>query len=568
MTEARSIPALVPLMTQGLWLAAGALLYLSFGHTEMMGSDLWWHLAAGREMLEAGSVWLADPFSYSAAGEPWRNHEWLADIVFYLWAGAFGVPALVYWKWLVVVATYLGLARVLERSCGDRGAAVLAAAAALALAAPFIDLRPHLYTLAGVVLLFHLALEREPRRLPLCLLFLVWANLHGGFVFGLMALTILVFPWQGLTLPALRAWALTVLACALTSLINPDGIVVFVQPIEYAFTDSPYRSLGEWLSPFLPGGIRAPLFVPALWVAGAAVAAHGAHAWFGHRRLPWAALALCALTVAMALTSRRFIPLFGLALALLVAPLLADVLRAPPLRRLSALLAGATLVVALLRLAPLPLAAGPAYHYLTAEYAYPEDLVDMITGNDIAGDTFAYYNWGGYLHWRTDGALRVFIDGRANTVYDDATYLAYLRVARARPGWIAVVEDSGADFFLWPLETAGGPRLLGELAATGRWQLVYAGFSGALMARRGAPLPETVTLTPGYALDLSRARDALRRRDWAEAEAAARRARDAVPWHQAACSTLASALRGQGRAEDAAAVVADCRRYFPTRYLR
>jgi hypothetical protein len=565
MTEARPFPAV---LTGALWLAAAALLYLSFGYTEMMGSDLWWHLAAGREMLAQGTVWLADPFSYSAAGEPWRNHEWLADIVFCLWAGAFGVPALVYWKWLLVVATYLGLARVLERLSGDRGAAVLAAGAALALAAPFIDLRPHLYTLAGVVLLFHLVLDRMPRRLPLCLLFLVWANLHGGFVFGLMALAILAFPWRALAPATLKAWALTLLACALTSLLNPDGIVVFVQPIEYAFTDSPYRSLGEWLSPFLPGGIRAPLFVPALWVAGAAALAHGALAWRGYRRLPLAALALCALTVAMAVTSRRFIPLFGLALALLLAPLLADVLRLAFLRRLSPLLACVTLAVAVLRLAPLPLAAGPAYHYLTAEYAYPEDLVDVITGNAIAGDTFAYYNWGGYLHWRTGGALRVFIDGRANTVYDDDTYLAYLRVARARPGWIAVVEDSGADFFLWPLESAGGPRLLAELAATGRWQLVYAGFRGALMARRGAPLPETVTLTPGFALDLSQARDALRRRDWAAAEAAARRARDAVPWHQAACSTLAAALRGQGRAADAAAVVTDCRRYFPTRYLR
>jgi hypothetical protein len=131
-----------------------------------------------------------------------------------------------------------------------------------------------------------------------------------------------------------------------------------------------------------------------------------------------------------------------------------------------------------------------------------------------------------------------------------------------------VVEDSGADFFLWPLESAGGPRLLAELASTGRWQLVYAGFRGALMARRDAPLPEKITLVPGYPLDLSRAREALRQGDWAGAEAAARSARDAVRWHQAACASLARALRGQGRTDEAAAVIAECRRYFPTRYLR
>ena len=35
------------------WLAVGAVVFLSYGYTEMAGSDLWWHLAAGREMLES-----------------------------------------------------------------------------------------------------------------------------------------------------------------------------------------------------------------------------------------------------------------------------------------------------------------------------------------------------------------------------------------------------------------------------------------------------------------------------------------------------------------------------------
>jgi hypothetical protein len=560
--------ALAARLTTLAWWAAAVVLYLSFGYTEMMGSDLWWHLAAGREMMAAGTVWLADPFSYSAAGEPWRNHEWLADLVYYGWASLFGVETLVYWKWLLVLATYLGLQQLLARRHGNRAAAVLCAAFALALAAPFIDVRPHLYTLAGIVILLHLAFEREPRRLPLCLLFLFWANLHGGFVFGLMALAILAFPWGAPALPALRRWAGTLLACTLTSLLNPDGYVVFVQPIEYAFTDSPYRTLGEWLPPFRPGGIRAPLLVPALVLAAAAALAHLALALRGRRSLPWAPLALCVLTVAMALTSRRFIPLFGLSLALLLAPLAAAVLDRRPLRRLAPLFAVATLAAGLWRQAPLPLAAAPAFHYLTAAYAYPEDLLDVVGANDLRGDTFAYYNWGGYIHWRSDGALRVFIDGRANTVFDDATYLAYLKVAFARPGWIETVESSGARFFLWPLDRARGPQLLSELAATGRWQLLYAGSRGALMVRQGGVVPARLTVAPGPARDLTLARSALGRGAFKAAERFARQAQEAVPWYQGACSLLAGALRRQGRTADALEEVAACRRHFPSRYLR
>ena len=90
-----------------LWLTAGALLFLSFGNTEMAGSDLWWHLAAGRELAETGTPWMVDRWSFTAAGGEWHNHEWLAGLIFYAWANTFGLVSLVYWKWLVIGATFL-----------------------------------------------------------------------------------------------------------------------------------------------------------------------------------------------------------------------------------------------------------------------------------------------------------------------------------------------------------------------------------------------------------------------------------------------------------------------------
>jgi len=254
-----------------LWFAAGALLYLSFGFTEMMGSDLWWHIAGGREIFEQGSLWLRDDWSYSAYGERWHNHEWGADVVFWLWTRAFGVASLVVWKWLMIVAIFALLQRVLQRLTGHAGAALLCASAAVAIAAPFLDLRPQLYTLLGVVLLLNLALEREPRLHELLPLFLLWVNLHGGFLFGLMLLGILAFPWRQLRLPALRRYVLLMLACVAVTLLNPDGILAYAYPLEYALNaDSPYRGLAEWRPPFEAGGIRSPYYKASL-IAGAAL---------------------------------------------------------------------------------------------------------------------------------------------------------------------------------------------------------------------------------------------------------------------------------------------------------
>ena len=78
-----------------LWTLAGLVLFLSFGFTEMMGSDMWWHIAAGRELFQTQTVWMADDWSFTAHGRDWLNHEWLADIIYYVWVSAFSVESLV-----------------------------------------------------------------------------------------------------------------------------------------------------------------------------------------------------------------------------------------------------------------------------------------------------------------------------------------------------------------------------------------------------------------------------------------------------------------------------------------
>ncbi len=113
-----------------LLLAAGAIFYLANGFTEMAGSDMWWHIAAGRELIQTRTLWMVDDWSFTAFGEDWLNHEWLSDIIYYAWVSLLGVESLVYWKWLVVVATFLGLQLVLVRQTGDHLAALVCSAVA------------------------------------------------------------------------------------------------------------------------------------------------------------------------------------------------------------------------------------------------------------------------------------------------------------------------------------------------------------------------------------------------------------------------------------------------------
>ncbi len=90
-----------------LWHLAAALAVLARSFTVALNTDVWFHLAAGRLIWEQRGVPAVDSWSYTAAGQRWINHEWLADLILYGWSRAFGIDALMAWQWLLLLATFL-----------------------------------------------------------------------------------------------------------------------------------------------------------------------------------------------------------------------------------------------------------------------------------------------------------------------------------------------------------------------------------------------------------------------------------------------------------------------------
>jgi len=577
-------PALLLYLAGGIW-------FWSYGFTIMRGSDLWWHLASGRWMWEHRAVPSSDPWSFTHQGKPWMHHEWLTDVIYHAWSEALGMETLVFWKWGVIIATFLLLMWTLHRLTRSPFAAFAAALFALAVAAPFLDIRPHIYSLLGFAALLRLTLgqPRAPRWLPL--LFLVWVNLHGGFFFGLMALAIYLaaaalFPsallgetaaWPKDEEEPRRRWIILGvlgLVCVAICLANPHGIEPFAYPLRYAFsTTSPYRSLGEWHPPFQPGGIQAPLFRYALGVAGLGLAGVlvSGH-WRRNKRETAAALVLSLLTVAMALKSRRFIPLFAMSSSLLVAPMLAWLLRVgadwlrdsvkrPGVVR-SVALGAATLALVggVFVLGRYPLSTR-AFLYLTAEDTFPVETIDFIRLNGIGGNTFAYYNWGGYIHLHTDGQIQVYIDGRADTIFDDVTYKRYVTALSGGPASVDVVEGSGADWVLWPKNRSRMPK---ALFRTKRWRILFEDAVSVLLQRVEATVPPNLSETPDSPYkQLRQAEKAMRSRDPATAEQHAARALEQMPHLGAACYMMAQSQAIQQKLDAAAATVERCNDIFP-----
>lgn len=571
----RPEPVVLPPAPRGaviLWTIAGFLCAWSFGYTPMMGADLWWHVASGRYIVDTGHIFnLTDPWSFTFHDKPWLHHEWLSDVVFDTWRRLLGLDSLVYWKWGVIIATFVILMNVMRRVTSSPAAAFIASVVAAACGSAFMDVRPQLYSLCGFSIVLALTLPRERPSWFLPGIFLIWANLHGGFFFGLMALGLASLPhWFRAGAAGFKRAAIIFVLCALASVLTPNGFEAFLYPIKYAFDQtSPFRGLGEWHPPFEPGGIRSEWYpyVIAL-TALSAVVVLAVPRLRRDYRISITGIGLAALTLAMSLRSRRFVSLFGISSALLVAPALSELFRVGraftaklPFPRAMPYL-GPVLAIGLgvYWLWPYP-QSSYAFHYLTSEGSFPVEVVNYVQANHIKGKVFGFYNWGGYFHLRTNGDLQVFIDGRADTIYDAQTYNEYLAVLAGYKGWQNVVEKSGAEYILWP---KGRGPMLNEMPKTGNWRLLYEDDVAQLLIRKDVPPPSPVVETPPSAWkELAVAGDLMRRRDMSAAEEHLYKSLDMMPWNASSCRLLLRVQMVRGEKDAARRTNERCDRVFP-----
>jgi hypothetical protein len=293
------------------------------------------------------------------------------------------------------------------------------------------------------------------------------------------------------------------------ALVNPFGVRALTFPFRLTLSNSVSRQfLGEWQSPLAPGGIRAPLF--PLGVALAAVAlAMLADRLRRREGLALGLAGLAALTLFMSLQSRRFIPLFALALGPLLARAWGALRERWRARRRRAragnrklhparwgyAAAALALAAGCLRLWNYPLQ--PQIFNSQVKLGWmPVESLNFIVANNLTGNVFADFEWGGYVPYRTSGRLKVFFDPRQETVYPDAIQKRYLQVLALQGDWRKIVEESGAQYVLWPPGEHDGRVLLDGLLRTGRWRQLYEDRRSVLLARTDAVTTATLRQTP------------------------------------------------------------------------
>ena len=503
----------------------------SFAFVPLRASqDEWWHLKAGKWMLEHRQIPTTDIFTYAGEGLRWHNHEWLSQMLFYLVyaggeeSGVGGLRALITMKALVVAVTFALVMWVAALRCGSWRIAALVSLVGADVARRTIYPRPPIVSYFLLALFFLVLWRWKQGRLRtrwlwcLPLVAVAWANLHGMAPLAVVAtgafaageIIDVCVQWLG----ARRRGASSALSCqfssssfrravilalltgatALAVSVNPSGPKIFV--LGRTFTADPIlqRVIAEMLptpGPFMrldesSGWSVNPLYL-SFW-ASLGVLSVLLIARRGRLAGGVDAVVLGFFTY-QAVMHVRLLPLYAVACMPVLANLFAAVC-APLTVQGKRFVAWAlpALTVALFVIYVFVVAEPPPQTFFRRnvellngkdreEADYPTPVMKFILRVGFPDRMFSEINYCGYMiWWLSPEHHKLFTDNRFD-LFGSRFYLEEATVvngvekheAKIGRGWDEILDAYGVNFIV----ISRAAPLNAKLRASGRWDEVY-----------------------------------------------------------------------------------------------
>ena len=473
---------LVPHAAEASWSRVGAiaiptafvLATFALASNVVPSADTWWHLAAGRWILQHRAIPHQDPFSFSAAGKPWIAHEYLFEILMF-WLHRWGGFAAL----TLANAVLLMMAFWLVAQCipGRRTLAYAVTLLAVCSAHPAFALRPQSVSIffgAAFLWIIHKYFQdhRARRFLLLPCLMLLWVNFHAGYLLGI-ALVVALGGGQMLDrlvhreTASPRTWSALVaagIACVAVIPLNPNGFEMLRYPFDVMRMKTTYDII-EWQPPRL----TQPAFYPFIVLAALAFFALVS----SERKYRPSQFLVYGGALFAALHSARNVPVFSL----IAVPLIVEHLRIPDWKawqKFSPTLR--TCAAALLLLLSLTLSVkytvGGVKFQVSAEHdVFPQAALTYLSQHRLPANVLNDYAFGGYMIWRLYPDYKVYIDGRAD-LYGDAFVAQYLDMYRAQYVPDAFLQNANVNTVILSPSSYLGTILKIEIPAN-RWHIAY-----------------------------------------------------------------------------------------------
>jgi len=460
---------------------------------------LGWHLRYADQMIEQGGIVYEEAFCYPALGHQVVMRAWLSDLVMRFAYGWGGLNAIALLTCLILAVTLRCIYRRLLADGAHWTLAALATYLAATGVAPGYVARPNVVSFLGVWLVadicqrYHAGKYTHKQLFWLVPILLLWANMHGGFLAGLVLIAIAwaveaalsVASWDADTKTAARQklfWLTAAgFAAGLATIANPNGIGLHLWNFSVAI--DPFiqtNTTTEWLPPnFTEAGWfkveRLILLLPLL-------------AATCRRRINFVGLAMTVVWLHFALTSRRYSTLW----VVIAVPTLCELIRnndwmQTAFERLPKVMSSDLQTTLKQTAAPVrtqfaswAFAAVALFvtPWLPALAAHNQENLPSVSLNQFLelnhGErTFHSVNWGGYLiwhGWNEPQRFQTWIDDRID-VHGIDHLKRYFTILAGEPGWQDELDATHVEMICVPPEVG----LVRELNRSANiWQQAFA----------------------------------------------------------------------------------------------
>lgn len=412
-----------------------SMIFLITGTDRVVGAmtdpDVYWHLRNAWQLLHSGHFIRTETWTFTVAGKPWLNFEWLAELPYYFAFRRLGETGL-YLVMMVLLSTIAaGIYALARMRSHDAKAAFVASFIGLLFMT--VSFGPRTLLFGWLFLVIELAILwslREGRDYTawLPLLFLVWINTHGSWLIGFVLMVVYFAcglvggEWGNLTAtrwtgPQMRKFAIVTAVSFALLFINPYGWRLVAYPLDVAYQQKlTIEYINEWYSiSFHEFRGKSTLAVLVLF---------GLLQLVRQRKWNLQDLAFLLIAIYGGFTYVRFVFLLGIVLVPLLAMELGGVMgtaydpakdrRVPnaiALAVLGAVVAGCW-------------APAKKIHLGIAE-TYPEKAMPWVHSLAGQGNLFNDFEYGGYLEWQAP-EVKEFIDGRVDIFVHEGVMQDYL----------------------------------------------------------------------------------------------------------------------------------------------
>lgn len=438
--------------------------------------DYFWHLITGEYIVNQRMLPRQDIFSFTMADHPWVLHEWLFQVILFLIFKPFGTIGIKIFTASIALLSIHVLYRITVRLSSGQITTVVMLILLPALISCGIAPRPQLFTYLFFSFFIYALLSFKYFNqhsylyaLPPIMVF--WVNLHGGYIIGLALLFLFAATelLSRLLLDKKREKQLTVLSfpfviailSLLASSLNPDFFEHWKYPFQVMSMKVAMNVILEWKSPSFHDivGKLYLLTVVVFFLVNI----------YRRNKPDITEIVLPLFFIIEGFIAIRHIPLAGIVMI----PFIAHAVHNRPQTNPFIFFTNKYLLpvsrifrsslkkdlgnkefslnwVFLFSVLFAAFLAAPVQHANISKIInskIPARATDFIIDNNIQGNMFNTYAYGGYLIYRLYPNQKVFIDGRAD-MYGDNFLEKYIEIHNGYPGWEKEFDQYAIDYVI------------------------------------------------------------------------------------------------------------------------